>query len=100
MKEAVRAGYKVLEETDNALDALEATVHVLEDNPAFNAGRGAKLNIFGHVEMDASVMDGATLSVGSVASVTRVRHPVSLARHVMENTSHVLVVAEVRKFKQ
>jgi len=93
MKEAVRAGYKVLEETDNVLDAVEAAIHVMEDKAAFNAGRGSKLNIFGHVEMDASIMDGNNLAVGSVASVGNIRHPVTLARHVMENTSHVLVVS-------
>ena len=129
MKEAVRAGYKILNDTGSLLDALEAAVHVMEDNEAFNAGRGSKLNIFGHVEMDASIMSGqyrgimvsimisimvsimvsimASIMVsimsgddalvGAVASVSGVRHPVSLARHVMENTSHVLVVGEVRK---
>ena len=117
MKEAVRAGYKILNDSGSVLDALEAAVHVMEDNEAFNAGRGSKLNIFGHVEMDASIMSGqyrgimisimvsimaSIMSgddalVGAVASVSGVRHPVSLARHVMENTSHVLVVGEVRK---
>ncbi len=92
MKEAVRAGHRVLMESANVLDAVEAAIHVMEDDPAFNAGRGSKLNIFGHVEMDASIMDGAGLEAGAVASITGVRHPVSLARAVMENTSHVLVV--------
>ena len=94
MKDAVRAGYKVLESTGNVLDALEAAIHMMEDNPAFNAGRGSKLNIFGHVEMDASIMDGGTSNVGAVASISGIRHPVTLARHVMENTSHVLVVSK------
>ena len=61
MKEAVRAGYKILNDTGSLLDALEAAVHVMEDNEAFNAGRGSKLNIFGHVEMDASIMSGQYL---------------------------------------
>ena len=73
MKEAVRAGYKVLEETDNVLDAVEAAIQVMEDKAAFNAGRGSKLKIFGHVEMDASIMDGSNLAVGSVASVGNIR---------------------------
>ena len=94
MKEAVRAGYRVLNETGNVLDAVEAAIRVMEDNEAFNAGRGSKLNIFGHVEMDASIMDGATSNVGAVASVTGIKHPVTLARHIMENTSHVLVVSK------
>ena len=58
MKEAVRAGYKILNDTGSVLDALEAAVRVMEDNEVFNAGRGSKLNIFGHVEMDASIMSG------------------------------------------
>ena len=93
MKEAVRAGHRVLMEAGSVLDAVEAAIRVMEDDPAFNAGRGSKLNIFGHVEMDASIMDGAGMEAGGVASVTGVRHPVSLARAVMENTSHVLVVS-------
>ena len=94
MKDAVRTGYKVLNQTGNVLDAVVAAIHVMEDNEAFNAGRGSKLNIFGHVEMDASIMDGGTSNVGAVASVSGIRHPVTLARHVMENTSHVLVVSK------
>ena len=94
MKDAVRAGYKVLDETGNVLDALEAAIHLMEDNPAFNAGRGSKLNIFGHVEMDASIMDGETNNAGAVANIGGVRHPISAARHVLEKTSHVMVVSE------
>ena len=94
MKAAVRAGYGVLTQTGNLLDAVEAAIKVMEDNPNLNAGRGSELNIFGEVEMDASIMEGSSLRVGAVASVGGLRHPVRAARGVMENTSHVLVVGE------
>merc|ERR1719370_629603 len=64
----------------------------MEDSEAFNAGRGSKLTVFGHVEMDASIMEASTMQAGAVASVGGIRHPVQLAKGVMENTSHVLVV--------
>ena len=93
MKAAVRVGHRVLTQTGSVLDAVEAAVKVMEDDPNFNAGRGSKLNIFGDVEMDASIMEGSSLKVGAVASIGGLRHPVTAARRVMENTSHVLVVA-------
>ena len=83
----MRTGYKVLNQTGNVLDAVVAAIHVMEDNEAFNAGRGSKLNIFGHVEMDASIMDGGTSNVGAVASVSGIRHPVTLARHECQGSS-------------
>ena len=94
MKKAVRAGHAVLKKTGNVVDAVEAVIKVMEDDPVFNAGRGAVLNILGQVEMDASIMDGKDSNAGAVASISGVKHPISLARHVMENTSHVLMVAE------
>ena len=104
MKAAVRAGYKILKESGSVVDAVETAVKVLEDDPAFNAGRGSKLNIFGHVEMDASIMEGANMNTGAVASFRGFRNPVAAARVVMENSSHVLVVGEgaerlARKFE-
>ena len=93
MKAAVRAGYGVLTQTGNLLDAVEAAIKVMEDDPNFNAGRGSKLNIFGEVEMDASMMEGSSLRAGAVASIGGLRHPITAARGVMENTSHVLVVS-------
>jgi len=92
MKAAVRLGYEFLD--TSVVDAVQAAVMVMEDSTAFNAGRGSKLTVFRHVEMDASIMDGSTMHAGSVASVGGIRHPVQLARGVMENTSHVLVVGE------
>ena len=74
-----------------ALDAVIAAVVVLEDSPLFNAGRGACFNADGEIEMDASIMDGATLRAGAVAAVRRIRNPVLAARAVMEKTRHVLL---------
>jgi beta-aspartyl-peptidase (threonine type) len=91
---ALDAGEAVLRNNGSSLDAVEQAVRVLEDNPAFNAGRGAVLNAEGHVEMDASIMNGADLSCGAVAAVKTVKHPVSLARLVKEKTPHVLLAAD------
>jgi beta-aspartyl-peptidase (threonine type) len=77
-----------------ALDAVVAAVLVLEDAPLFNAGRGACFNAEGEIEMDASIMDGATLRAGAVAAVRRIRNPVLAARAVMEKTRHVLLAGE------
>jgi L-asparaginase / beta-aspartyl-peptidase len=92
LKEAIEAGAKVLDQGGSSLDAVEAAIHVLEDNPLFNAGRGAVFTVDGRNEMDSAIMDGATLKAGAVAGVTRTRHPVSLARAVMEKTPYVLLV--------
>jgi beta-aspartyl-peptidase (threonine type) len=79
---------------NTALDAVVAAVVVLEDSPLFNAGRGSCFNADGEIEMDASIMDGATLRAGAVAAVRRVRNPVLAARAVMEKTRHVLLAGE------
>ncbi|UTP38932.1 isoaspartyl peptidase/L-asparaginase [Phenylobacterium sp. LH3H17] len=86
------AGGAVLRAGGSALDAVEAAIRLLEDDPLFNAGRGAVFTARGANELDASIMDGATLAAGAVAGVTRTRHPISLARAVMERSSHVLLV--------
>lgn len=86
------AGAAVLRRGGAALDAVEAAIHVLEDDPLFNAGRGAVFTADGRNELDAAIMDGATLSAGAVAGVTRVRNPISAARAVMERSPHVLLV--------
>lgn len=91
---AARAGHAVLTRGGSALDAVEAAVRVLEDDPVFNAGIGASLNRDGVAELDASVMDGATLSAGAVASVRCFQNPITLARRVMEGTPHVMLVGE------
>jgi isoaspartyl peptidase/L-asparaginase-like protein (Ntn-hydrolase superfamily) len=94
LREALLAGYELLAGGAAALDAAEAAVRSLEDCALFNAGRGSVLNAEGHVEMDAAVMDGATRQAGACAGVVRVRHPVSLARAILEKTPHVLLVGE------
>jgi len=89
---AMEEGVAVLGAGGSALDAAEAAVRSLEDCPLFNAGRGSVLTREGRVEMDAAVMDGAARRAGACAHITGVRHPVSLARAVMEATPHVLIV--------
>lgn len=88
---ALAAGGAVLARGGAALDAVEAAVKVLEDDPVFNAGRGAVFSHEGRNELDAAIMDGATLKAGAVAGVTATRNPVSLARAVMEKSPHVLL---------
>ena len=94
LERALEAGYESLRQGKSALDATIAAVVVLEDDPLFNAGRGASLNSDGEIEMDASVMEGAKLRAGAVASVRRIRNPVLAARAVMEKTPHVLLAGE------
>lgn len=89
---AARAGHAVLKRGGSAVDAVEAAVRLLEDDPVFNAGVGAALTRDGAAELDASVMDGATLSAGAVACVTCFQNPITLARRVMEDTPHIMLV--------
>jgi beta-aspartyl-peptidase (threonine type) len=88
---ALRAGYAKLQAGGSALDAVSAAVVVLEDAPHFNAGHGAVFTHDGHNELDAAVMDGASLRAGAIASVRGVRNPVLLARAVMEHSPHVML---------
>jgi beta-aspartyl-peptidase (threonine type) len=89
---ALAAGTAVLKRDGSSLDAVEAAVEVLEDDPLFNAGRGAAFAADGSNEMDAALMNGETLAAGSVAAIHFTRHPVSLARAVMEHTPYVMMV--------
>jgi beta-aspartyl-peptidase (threonine type) len=89
LEEALNAGYSILEAGGSALDAVEAAVNALEDNPLFNAGRGAALNENAEVEMDAGVMNGKDMKSGAVSIVKNIKNPVTLARAVMEKTSHI-----------
>ena len=91
---ALAAGYSVLERSGSSLDAVIAAVCVLEDNPLFNAGRGAVLNRDGLAELDASVMDGRTLGAGAVTGLKHVKNPIALARLVMDRSPHVMLVGE------
>ena len=91
---AAHAGWRVLAEDGRALDAVEAAVRALEDHPRFNAGCGSVLTSTGTVEMDASIMEGDRLECGAVAAVNRVANPITLARRVLDEGRHVLLVAE------
>ena len=88
---ALDAGARLLDEGGNALDAVAATVVLLEDDPHFNAGRGATFTFEGKIELDAAIMDGRTRAAGAVAGVTRERNPVLIARAVMEHSPHVFL---------
>ena len=91
---ALDAGYAVLERGGSSLDAVSLAVRMLEDDPQFNAGRGAVLNQDGDAELDAAIMDGHGPRAGAVAAVRHVKNPVELARLVMEKSPHVLLVGE------
>ena len=88
---ALDAGARLLAEGGNALDAVAATVVLLEDDPHFNAGRGATFTFDGKIELDAAIMDGRTRAAGAVAGITRERNPVLIARAVMEHSPHVFL---------
>jgi len=88
---ALDAGARLLAEGGNALDGVAATVVLLEDDPHFNAGRGATFTFDGKIELDAAIMDGRTRAAGAVAGITRERNPVLIARAVMEHSPHVFL---------
>jgi len=94
LAQATQAGAQVLDRGGSSLDAVEAAVRILEDDPLFNAGRGSDFAADGKNEMDAAIMDGSNLKAGAVGDVTRIRHPISLARAVMEKSPHVFLVGE------
>lgn len=92
LAEALRAGWDVLKRGGRSLDAVEATVVVLENSPHFNAGHGAALNAAHEHELDSAIMDGATLSAGAVAGVQRIRNPVKAARALLERNEAILLI--------
>jgi L-asparaginase / beta-aspartyl-peptidase len=94
LEQALDAGYAVLTSGGSSLDAVSKTIVVLEDSPRFNAGKGAVFTHDGKNELDAAIMDGATLRAGAIAGVHRVRNPVLLARAVMEKSQHVMLVGD------
>lgn len=94
LQEALDAGQAVLKSGGSALDAVEASVRVLEDNPLFNAGRGAVFTSSGTNEMDAAIMDGTNLNAAAVAGLKTIRNPVRAARAVLEHSPHVFLVGE------
>jgi beta-aspartyl-peptidase (threonine type) len=91
IENALREGWEILQHGGSALDATEAAVRGLEDDPLFNAGKGSVFNAAGVNEMDAAIMDGKTLRAGAVANVEHVKNPISLARLIMEKSPHVLM---------
>ncbi|WP_207482279.1 isoaspartyl peptidase/L-asparaginase family protein [Arenibaculum pallidiluteum] len=95
---AVAAGQAVLEAGGAAVDAVEAAIRVLEDDPTFNAGRGSVRNAAGDVEMDAALMDGQTLDLGGVAAIRGVRHPITVARLMLREDPVLLVADGARTF--
>lgn len=92
LEEALREGYAILKNGGSSLDAVEATIRILEESPLFNAGRGAVFTDAGTNELDASIMDGKTLNAGAVAGVQRIKSPIQAARAVMERSPHVMMV--------
>ena len=92
LTKALQAGYGQIKKGKTSLDAVETTIHVLEDDPHFNAGKGAVFTHDGKNELDAAIMDGKTLMAGAVAGVTTVKNPISAARAVMEKSEHVMMV--------
>jgi len=91
---ALHAGWDVLSRGGHALDAIEAAIIVLEDDPVFDAGFGSHLNLDGQVENDAIVMDGSTLRAGSVAGLHRIKNPIRAARAVLEKSPHMMLISE------
>lgn len=91
---ALQTGYDLLKTGHSSLDAVEAAVRTLEDNPLFNAGKGSVFTHDGRNEMDAAIMNGKTLQAGAVAGVTVIKNPVSAARAVMEKSEHVMLVGK------
>ncbi|MGO4775184.1 isoaspartyl peptidase/L-asparaginase family protein, partial [Lysobacter sp. 2RAB21] len=94
LEQALRAGHAQLAAGKPALEAVTAAITVLEDAPQFNAGRGAVFTHDGKNELDAAVMDGASLRAGAIAGVHRVKNPILLARTVMEKSKHVMMTGD------
>jgi beta-aspartyl-peptidase (threonine type) len=92
MEASLRAGHTVLNDGGSSVDAVVAAINLMEDSPLFNAGKGAVFNAEGENEMDASIMEGASLNAGAVASVRHIRNPINLARSVMTSSEHVMLM--------
>jgi beta-aspartyl-peptidase (threonine type) len=99
-RRAAEVGWEVLQRGGTAVDAVEAAIRVMEDDPTFNAGYGAELNADGEVQMDASLIDGGSLNAGSVGFIQGVRHPISVARKVLESGTVFLVGDGANRFAQ
>ena len=93
-KAAALAAWEIVAQNGSALDAAEAAVMILENNPLFNAGTGSTLNQAGKVEMDAAIMDGDSLRAGAVAAVQRIKNPIKLARRILEDVRHIILAGD------
>ena len=93
-RRALEAGWSILSQGGAALDAVQAAIIALEDDPVFDAGLGSHLNLDGRVECDAIVMDGRTLRAGAVAGLQRIRNPIRVARKVLDSSPHMMLIAE------
>ena len=94
LNEALNVGHAILAKGGSSLDAVEQTIRLMEDSPLFNAGKGAVFTSIGTNELDASIMNGKDLQAGAIAGVQRVKNPISLARKVMEQSPHVMMVGD------
>ncbi len=94
LKEALMTGYAILAKGGESLEAVRAAIHVMEDSPLFNAGKGAVFTSEGQNEMDAAIMDGATLNAGAVAGVMHIKNPIDAAFSVMKDSPHVMLAGE------
>src|SRR5437588_8307090 len=92
LEQALRAGHAILAKGGTSIDAVEASIRILEDSPLFNAGKGAVFTHEGKNELDAAIMDGKTMKAGAVAAVTIIKNPISAARAVMEKSPHVMLI--------
>jgi L-asparaginase / beta-aspartyl-peptidase len=93
-RRALTAGWSILASGGSALDAVEAAIIVLEDDPVFDAGFGSHLNLDGRVECDAMVMNATTLRAGAAAGLERIKNPIRLARKILENSKHMMLIAQ------
>ena len=91
LAEAIAVGYAILKEGGSSQEAVEKTIHVMENSPLFNAGKGAVLTAQGHASLDASFMDGKTLNAGAISGVSHIKNPISTAIAVMEKSPHVML---------
>jgi beta-aspartyl-peptidase (threonine type) len=101
LQKALLAGWKVLQDGGTSLDAVQASITIMEDSPLFNAGKGAVFNAEGKNELDSAIMDGKTLKAGAVAGLHHIKNPILLARAVMDKSPHVMMIGDgAEKFAQ
>lgn len=94
LEEALKAGWKILQDGGTSLDAVQAAIVIMEDSPLFNAGKGAVFNADGKNELDSAIMDGKTLKAGAAAGLRTVKNPILLARAIMDKSPHVMMISD------